>query len=323
MKRQNLTLEEKLEGIPALPGVYQFIDKNDKTIYVGKAKNLRNRIRSYFQSNIESPKTLALIKKVYDFQIIVTDNEVEALVLENNLIKEYKPRYNVNLKDDKTFPYIRVTNEPYPRIFSTRQIINDGSKYFGPFTNVKSMKSSLRTINDIFKIRSCNYFIDEEVIRQKKIKLCLDYHIKKCGGPCEGLVTENEYKEMVNEVIKVLKGKTDQLIVELSKKMKEASNNLNFESAAEIRDKIDRLKLYSSKQKIVTNDFEDRDVIAVASEGKDSACTILNIRSGKLVGKKQLNLKSFPDEEPEQLYSAILKLYYNEHVEIPKEIIIE
>ena len=209
-------LKSKLENLPANPGIYQFLDKSEKVIYVGKAKNLRNRVRSYFHTGITSVKTLALVKKVVDLQLIVTDSEVEALVLENNLIKELKPRYNINLKDDKSFPYIRVTNEPYPQIFPTRNVVKDGSKYFGPYTEVKSMKNSLRLINKIFKIRSCKYFIDDEVIQKKKIKVCLDFHIKKCDGPCEGLISQADYNSMVNQVIKLLKGKTEDLIQELT-----------------------------------------------------------------------------------------------------------
>ncbi len=319
----NKTLEAKIEGIPALPGVYQLLDKNHKVIYVGKAKNLRSRVRSYFGSSVDSPKTLALVKKVEDLELLITDTEVEALVLENNLIKELKPRYNVNLKDDKSFPYIRITNEPFPQIFSTREIIKDGSKYFGPYTDVKNMKSSLRMINQIFRIRSCKYFIDDEVIRQKKVKLCLDYHIKKCDGPCEGLISEEEYKKMVDHVIKVFKGKTDELISELNTDMEKVSANLNFEKAAEIRDKIDRLQVYSSRQKIVSNDFGDRDIISAAIENKDVASTILNIRSGKLVGKKQLKLSAEPDESLEMIYNSIIKFYYSEYVEVPREIVLE
>ena len=317
------SLIEKLESLPALPGVYQFKDENGKIIYVGKGKNLRNRVRSYFHSKVDSPKTLALVKKVKDFQLIVTDSEIEALVLENNLIKKFKPRYNINLKDDKSFPYIRVTNEPFPQIYPTRDIKLDGSKYFGPFTDVKNMKASLRMINQTFKIRSCKYFIDQYVIEKKKVKLCLDYHIKKCDGPCEGLVSESDYKNMVNQVIKVLRGKTDSLIKELQSEMQTHSKNYNFEKAAELRDKIDRLKVYSSKQKIVSTDFEDKDIISAAVEGKDVACTILNIRSGKLVGKRQFKLSAQPEEELENIYSSILKFYYSEYVEIPKEIVLE
>ena len=319
----NSDLEIKLKDLPNKPGVYQFIDKNGMMIYVGKAKNLKNRVRTYFHSSVNSPKTLAMVNKVEDLQMIVTDSEVEALVLENNLIKEFKPRYNVNLKDDKTFPYIRVTNEPYPQIFPTRQVINDGSKYFGPYTDVKNMKASLRMINQIFKIRSCKYFIDDETIAKKKIKVCLDYHIKKCDGPCEGLVTEQDYGNMVNQVVKVLRGKTDDLIKELNEEMERASASLHFEKASELRDRIQQLQVYSSKQKIVTTDFIDRDVISLAYEGKDAALTILNIRGGKLVGKKQLKLSVEGDDEQDKIYSAALKFYYSEYVEVPGEIIIE
>ena len=317
-----ISIEEKLESLPALPGVYQFKDKSGKIIYIGKAKNLRSRVRSYFQSSLDSPKTLALVNKVFDFQLIITDSEVEALVLENNLIKEYKPRYNVNLKDDKSFPYIRVTNEPYPQIYSTREIINDGSKYFGPFTDVKNMKTSLRMINQIFKIRSCKYLINADSIENKKVKLCLDYHIKKCDGPCEGLISETDYQKMVGQVIKLLKGKTNELINELQQEMISLSAKFEFEKAADVRDKISRLKIYSDRQKVVSADFEDKDIISAALEGKDVACTILNIRAGKLVGKKQFQLNS-ADQDLKNVYSAIIKFYYNEYVEIPKEIVIE
>ena len=320
---QNNELKSKLEALPALPGVYQFKDKNDKVIYVGKAKNLRNRVRSYFRTTVDSPKTLALVKKIKDFQLFITDTEVEALVLENNLIKKLKPRYNINLKDDKTFPYIRITNEPFPQVFPTRQIVKDGSKYFGPYTNVKDMKSSLRMMNQIFKIRSCKYFIDSDSIAKKKVKVCLDYHIKKCDGACEGFVTETDYKKMVTNLTTVLKGKSDELIKELQHEMKIASDNFKFEKAAEIRDTIGKLQVYSSKQKIVSNDFGDRDVISVAVESKDVATTILNIREGRLVGRKQLKLSSRPEEQLNQVYSSVVKFYYSEFVEVPKEIILE
>ena len=316
-------LKSKLENLPANPGIYQFLDKSEKVIYVGKAKNLRNRVRSYFHTGITSVKTLALVKKVVDLQLIVTDSEVEALVLENNLIKELKPRYNINLKDDKSFPYIRVTNEPYPQIFPTRNVVKDGSKYFGPYTEVKSMKNSLRLINKIFKIRSCKYFIDDGVIQKKKIKVCLDFHIKKCDGPCEGLISQADYNSMVNQVIKLLKGKTEDLIQELTWQMNKAASELSFEKAAEIRDRIEQLQVYSSKQKIVTNDFTDRDIIGCASEGKDVSATILNVRNGKLVGKRQFNLSAEANEELDQIYSAVIKFYYSEYVELPKEIVLE
>ncbi|MFA8343002.1 MAG: excinuclease ABC subunit UvrC [Rhodothermaceae bacterium] len=319
----NKELETKLQNLPSKPGIYQFFDQKENIIYVGKAKNLKNRVRSYFHSSVDNPKTLIMIKKVVDLQLIVTDSEVEALVLENNLIKELKPRYNILLKDDKTFPYIRITNEPYPRIFTTRQLIKDGSKYFGPYTDVKSLKKSLRMINQIFKIRSCKLNINQESIDQRKFKVCLDFHIKKCDGPCEGLISEEKYNAMVDQAAKLLRGKTDQLISELSEEMMIESTSLNFEKAAELRDKIDQLKVYSEKQKIVTTDALDRDIISIANEDSDVACTILNIRSGKLVGKKNFKLSTNMESALPQLYSSALRFYYNEYVDIPKEIIVE
>ncbi len=208
----NQILETKLKNLPDSPGVYQFLNENGKVIYVGKARNLKNRVRTYFQKNIPSVKTQTLISKTADLEMIITDNEIEALVLENNLIKDLKPRYNVNLKDDKSYPYIKVTNEPFPRIYPTRRIIKDGSRYFGPYTDVKTMKSALRMINQVFKIRSCKLNITDEAIEKRKFRVCLDYHIKKCDGPCEGLISAKDYGEMVDEVTKVLRGKTDDLI---------------------------------------------------------------------------------------------------------------
>ena len=318
-------LQEKLHNLPADPGVYQFINDKGKVIYVGKAKNLRNRVRTYFHSSVDSPKTLALVKKVHDLQLIATSSEVEALMLENTLIKELKPRYNINLKDDKTFPYIRVTNEPYPQIFPTRNVVKDGSKYFGPYTNVSAMRSTLKMINRTFKIRSCKYMIDDESIAKGKVRVCLDFHIKKCEGPCEGLVSQSDYNDMVHEVIKLLKGRTKELIAELETKMGEASINLQYEKAAELRDKIQHLRSYSDKQAVVSTDFGDRDIFAAAVEDKDVAATILNIRDGKLVGKKELNLQAAEGaDEPAAVYYSLLKFYYdNEYVEIPKEIILE
>lgn len=319
----NPNLESKLNNLPNKPGVYQFKNEKGKVIYVGKAINLKNRVKSYFAGGNQSPKTASLISKTVDLDLIVTDNEVEALVLENNLIKQLKPRYNVNLKDDKSYPFIKVTNELFPRIFPTRRVVKDGSKYFGPYTSAGSMKAALRMINQLFKIRSCNLNITEENILKKKFKVCLDYHIKKCDGPCEGLISEKDYGEMVGEVVKLLKGRTDDLIAELKSRMDNYVSKLEFEKAAELRDRIDGLKLISEKQKIVSDDFEDRDIIAVAFEAKDSACSVFNIRNGKLVGKKQLRLSIEEGEDAPNIYAAAVKFYYNDFADIPKEIITE
>ncbi|KAF0152796.1 MAG: excinuclease ABC subunit C [Ignavibacteria bacterium] len=319
----NELLNDKLENLPSLPGIYQFLNEKGKVIYIGKAKNLKNRVRSYFHKCIDTPKTEILVSKIEDLQIIVTNSEIEALVLENNLIKELKPRYNVLLKDDKSFPYIRVTNELFPQIFPTRNIIKDGSRYFGPYTDVKNMRSSLRLITKIFRIRSCKFDITQDAIEKKKIKICLDYHIKKCEGPCEGLVNAERYNSMVNQAVKVFRGKGDELLDELKKLMLEASSRLEFEKAAELRDRLEQLQVYTSKQRVVSADMEDRDIISAAFEGKDVSATILNIRSGKLVGKRQLTLSAEVNESAANIYSAVLKFYYDEFVEVPKEIIIE
>lgn len=319
----NINLEAKIKNLPSDPGVYQFLNEKGRVIYVGKARNLKNRVRSYFHESITSAKTLALVNKINDFELIVTDNEIEALVLENNLIKDLKPRYNINLKDDKSYPFIKVTHEPYPRVYPTRRVVKDGSKYFGPYTNVKDMKSALRMINQIFKIRSCKLNIDQEAIDKKKFKVCLDFHIHKCDGPCEGLISERGYKDMVDEVVKLLKGKTDELIKDLTSKMEIAVEKMEFEKAAEIRDKRDQLNVISARQKIVASDFEDRDVISIAYEGRDSACSIFNIRGGKLTSKKQLKLGIGEGDELTDIYAAALKFYYGEYVEIPKEILLE
>ncbi len=316
-------LETKLKNLPNSPGVYQFFNEKRKVIYVGKARNLKNRVKTYFQSQLDSPKTSALVSKISDLELIVTDTEIEALVLENNLIKKFKPRYNINLKDDKSFPFIKVTNEPFPRVFPTRRVIRDGSKYYGPYTSVKDMKSALRLINQTFRIRSCRLDITEEAVKNKKFKVCLDYHIKKCDGPCEGLISRIHYNEMVGQVVKVLKGKTDDLIEELKTKMNKSVEDLNYEQAAELRDKIVQLQIFSSKQKVVSDDFIDRDVFAIAYEGKEASCSILNIRNGKLVGKKQLRLSVETGNELNDIYYATIKFYFNEPTDIPKEVVTE
>jgi excinuclease ABC subunit C len=319
----NDKLGSLLKNLPDSPGVYQFKDDKGKVIYVGKAKNLKHRVKSYFQGNSDSAKTQAMVNKINDLDLILTDSEVEALILENNLIKENKPRYNINLKDDKSYPFITVTKELFPRVYATRRVIRDGSKYFGPYTSVKALRSSLRMINQIFKIRSCQLDITQRNIERKKFKVCLDYHIKKCDGPCEGLISEIEYNEMVNEVVKLLKGRTDELIRDLKAKMEIAVQKLEYEKAAEYRDKINQLEVISSKQKIVSEDFEDRDVISVAYEGKECACSVFNVRNGKLVGKKQLRLSITENSSASEIYSSAIKFYYNDYVEIPKEIVVE
>ncbi len=323
MADEDLTLSEKLEGLPTGPGVYQHRDPDGKVLYVGKAKNLRNRVRQYFQKSRSLDSRLEqMLAKATDLEIIVTDSEVEALILEANLIKKLKPRYNVNLKDDKSYPYIVVTNEPYPRVFVTRRIIKDGSRYFGPYTDVKNIRGALKSIRDIFLIRSCNYLINEETIRRRKYKICLDYHIKKCEGPCEGLVSEEKYNAMIHQIETLLRGKTDSLISTLSGEMEKAAEALRFEEAALLRDRIKGLQAYSEKQKASDLDATDRDIIAFAAEGDDACGVIFRLREGKLIGRQHYYMSGV-DQKPEtEILEALLQQYYLESEDIPEELLL-
>jgi excinuclease ABC subunit C len=323
MADEDLTLPEKLEGLPTGPGVYQHRDTDGKVLYVGKAKNLRNRVRQYFQKSRSLDSRLEqMLAKATDLEIIVTDSEVEALILEANLIKKLKPRYNVNLKDDKSYPYIVVTNEPYPRVFVTRRIIKDGSRYFGPYTDVKNIRAALKSIRDIFPIRSCNYLIDEEAIRRRKYKICLDYHIKKCEGPCEGLVSEEKYNAMIHQIETLLRGKTDSLISTLTGEMETAATALRFEEAALLRDRIKGLRAYGEKQKASDLDATDRDIIAFAAEGDDACGVIFRLREGKLIGRQHYYMNGV-DQKPEtEVLEALLEQYYLESEDIPEELLL-
>ncbi len=320
---EEVSLPEKLEHLPAGPGVYQHKDVDGKVLYVGKAKNLRNRVRQYFQkSRTVDPRIDRMLARATDLEIIVTDSEVEALILESNLIKKLKPRYNVNLKDDKSYPYIVITNEPYPRVFITRQVRRDGSRYFGPYTDVKNVRSALKAIRDIFMIRSCNFFIDDDAIRKKKFKVCLDYHIKKCGGPCEGLVSQGQYNAMVDQVAALLQGKTETLIGAVRAEMEALANATKFEEAAVLRDRILGLQAYSERQKAVDLDATDRDIVAFAADGDDACGVIFKLRDGKMVGRQHYYIGNV-DQKPEtEILQALLQQYYLEADFIPKEVLL-
>jgi excinuclease ABC subunit C len=319
----NESLKSKLENLPANPGVYQFKDASGKVIYVGKAKILKNRVRQYFHSTPSYGRIPMMVSKINDLEIITTDNEVEALILEFNLIKELKPRYNVNLKDDKSYPYIVITKEPFPRVFPTRQKRTDGSKYFGPYTDVKNMRYALKTIRDIFMIRSCYFNLTKETIENKKYKICLDYHIHKCEGPCEGLVSREDYNEMIDEVAKLLNGKTTSLIKELTTRMDELSAAMQFEKAAKLRDKIDAISVYSSKQKMVGDEIIDRDIFAVETEDNDGCGMILKIRDGKVIGKSHFYLSNVLEKEEDELIENLVINYYSKSDFIPDEIFLQ
>jgi excinuclease ABC subunit C len=315
------SLEEKLENLPTAPGVYQHKDAEGKILYVGKAKNLRNRVRQYFQKGRPVEARIdRMLAKATDIDIIVTDSEVEALILEANLIKKFKPRYNVNLKDDKSYPYIVITHEPFPRVFVTRRIIRDGSRYFGPYTDVKNIRSALKTVRDIFMIRSCNYFIDDESIKKRKIKVCLDYHIKKCEGPCEGLVSQAKYNAMIDQVAQLLQGKTETLIQLLQEEMQRLANEMKFEEAATLRDRIKGLQAYTEKQSAVNLDNIDRDIFAFAAEADDACGVIFKIRDGKMIGRQHYYMSTVEGKPESEILETLLQQYYLEADYIPKEI---
>lgn len=316
-----VSLDEKLESLPTKPGVYQFKDSTGRILYIGKAINLRNRVRQYFQkSRASEPRLDAMISKINDVEIIVTDSEIEALILEATLIKKFKPRYNVDLKDDKSYPYIVITNEPFPRVFVTRRIIRDGSRYIGPFTDVKNMRASLKMIREIFKVRSCNYFIDDEVIRKRKIRVCLDYHIKKCDGPCEGLISREKYNEMIRQVTQVLKGKTASLVTSLKEQMEKSAEELRFEEAAELRDKINQLRVYNERQKVVDAELTDRDLFAIAVEGDDACGVIFKVRDGKIIGRQHKYMSGVEGKAESEIVEQLVERYYLEEEDIPEEV---
>lgn len=316
-------LENKINNLPKSPGVYLYKNKNGKVIYVGKAVNLRNRVKSYFQSNKpQDAKTVALVKNVFDVEYIVTDTEAEALILEDTLIKKYKPRYNIMLRDDKTYPFIRITNEDYPRIFSTRRVVRDGSKYFGPYADVKSMKRLIKLVRSIFKLRSCKLKLNDEAIKQGKFKICLDYQIGKCYGPCEGLISRNEYLENVKNAISFINGKTRAVEQELLSKMEQAAEELRFEQAAYYRNQYLTLKEYTEHQKIVTTELIDRDVFGFASEDNYACVLVFNIREGKLIGKRHFVMKNNIDSSFQDILQAGIERLYLETEFIPDEILL-
>jgi excinuclease ABC subunit C len=316
-------VRRKLESLPASPGIYQFKDKQGSLLYIGKAQSIRNRVRQYFQNRPSgSPRLDVMISKIHDLEIILTDSDVEALILEANLVKQYSPRYNVRLKDDKSFPYIVVTKEPYPRVFVTRRIKRDGSKYFGPYTDVKTMRYALKTIRDVFRIRSCNYYIDDEFIRQKKARICLDYHIKKCDGPCEGLVSQKTYNRMIEQVGELLKGRTKKLQNHFEEEMQRLAEELRYEEAAEYRDKIKALQVYSEHQKVEGTEDIERDVFVVAAKDDDACGVVFKIREGKIIGRQHFYFDNVEGKPESEILEKLIETFYLGDVYIPAEIMV-
>ena len=321
-----MDIQQKLSQIPKSPGVYFFRDGKGEIIYIGKAKVLKNRVRSYFNSpKGKDPKTLVMVKNIADLEWLVMRSEVEALLTEANLIKEHKPRYNVFLKDDKTFPYIRITNEPYPRVEIIRQknLTKDDHNYFGPYTDAGYLREILRVIHKIFPLRTCTYLIDDNTIQAGKIKICLDYHIKRCDGPCEGLVTEKEYGDMINQIKGFLKGQNGEIKSYLQTQMDSSSKNMKYEEAARYRDQLNAVIQFTRKQKKASQDFKDRDVVAVSAENSYGVGVVMRIRNGHIMGREKFNLKVHdPDSHATNLSQFMLQ-YYSSTIDVPEEVLVE
>jgi excinuclease ABC subunit C len=308
-------VEEKLKLLPDSPGVYIMKDAHGKIIYVGKAVILKNRVRQYFQSGKNhSPKVRAMVSKIEDFETILTGSEVEALILECNLIKKHRPRYNISLKDDKTYPYVKVTlQEDYPRALITRRILKDGARYFGPYTNVGAVHESLRLLRRLFPLRSCK--------RMDAERPCLEYHIKRCLAPCTGLVDKAEYALMIHEVCLFLEGRTDVVEENLEGQMLAAAENLNFELAARLRDQLRAVRKISEKQNIVTGSG-DQDVIGMARSEFGVCVQVFFVRAGKMVGREHFLLSGGEEEDDAAVLTAFIKQYYNQAVFVPREILL-
>jgi excinuclease ABC subunit C len=314
-------LLEKLSSVPTVPGIYIYRNANGTIIYIGKAKNLRNRVRSYFQQGRPvDAKTKAMIGKITDLETIIVDSEAEALILEDTLVKKHKPRYNILLRDDKSYPYVRVTKEEYPRVFPTRNIIRDGSKYYGPFTDVRHLKRVMKVIRSLFRLRSCDYKIDQDTIEKKKYKICLDYHIDKCEGPCEGLISKDDYNQNVQNAVRILNGKTREFEKQLLDQMEQLSEEMKFEEAAVIKSQYLILREYLSHQKLVSADLIDRDVFGM-SRIEGSACTLVfKIRDGKMTGRRHFIIPKAEGQSDERIMQSSVEKWYLETEFIPREV---
>lgn len=314
--------QEELKKLPHCPGVYIMHDANDNIIYVGKAINLHNRVRSYFRKNIgRGPQIDKMVTLIARFEYIVTDSELEALVLENNLIKEHRPKYNTMLKDDKTYPYIKVTvSEDYPRVLFCRQMKKDRSRYFGPYTSAGAVKDTIELINKLFCLRTCNRNLSKEVGGERA---CLNYHIGQCLAPCQGKITREEYQEQVKGALAFLNGNYQDTLKELEQKMQRASENLEFEEAIRYRDLYNSVKQIASKQKMEESDGEDKDIIALACDDRDAVVQVFFVRGGKLIGREHFYMTHVSETPKKQILLDFVKQFYAGTPFIPRELILQ
>lgn len=314
-------IQEELKKLPGKPGVYLMHDADDTIIYVGKAISLKNRVRQYFQtSRNKGPKIERMVTHIARFEYIVTDSELEALVLECNLIKEHRPKYNTMLKDDKAYPYIKVTvNEDFPRILFSNQMKKDKAKYFGPYTSAGAVKDTIELLRKLYDIRSCNKSLPKEIGKDRP---CLYYHIHQCKAPCQGYISKEEYGEQIKKAISFLNGNYNDIIKELTGKMTEAAEEMRFEQAAEYRDLIDSVRRIGERQKITNSDGEDKDVIALAMDKEDAVAQVFFIRNGKLIGREHYYLRIGEEEQKSEVLLTFMKQFYSGTPFIPREIMI-
>lgn len=317
-----INIEEKLKLLPDKPGVYIMKDSSGKIIYVGKAVILKNRVRQYFQNQSNQlPKVRTMVKHVADFEYIVTDTELEALILECNLIKKHKPKYNILLKDDKNYPYIKITvNEDYPRIVFTRRVEMDGAKYFGPYSSAFAVRETIKLLRHMFPLRSCNRNIERDMGKGRE---CLYYHIGLCSAPCAGRITKEEYRKLTDDALMFLEGKRDVLLKKLKEEMEKAAENMEFEKAAKLRDQIYGIEKTSEKQKIVSASLEDQDVISMARSAEDACIQVFFIRDGKVSGREHYFMKNTDDMDRSDIMASFIKQFYDSAPYVPKEIILD
>ncbi|MGB8704371.1 MAG: excinuclease ABC subunit UvrC [Gillisia sp.] len=294
-------LKVQLQTLPSSPGVYQYFDKNGKILYVGKAKNLKKRVTSYFTKKHDNHRTSVMVKKIVEIRHIVVDSETDALLLENNLIKKHQPRFNVMLKDDKTYPWICIKNERFPRVFPTRRLIKDGSEYYGPFTNFKTVNTLLDLIKGLYQLRTCNYDLSEEKIRNGKYKVCLEYHLGNCKGPCEALQSEKEYHQNIDAIRQIVKGNFKDSLQQFRRQMKEHAENMEFEDAQRIKEKIHVLENYQSKSTVVNPRINNVDVFSIVSDEGYGYVNFLQISHGAIIRSHTIEMKKKLDESDKEL----------------------
>ena len=312
-------IEEELKKLPAQPGVYLMHDAKDEIIYVGKAVSLKNRVRQYFQSSRnKTAKIEQMVSRIARFEYIVTDSELEALVLECNLIKEHQPRYNTMLKDDKAYPYIKVTvGEDFPRVQFSRTMKKDKNKYFGPYTSAGAVKDTIDLIHKLYRIRTCSRVLPRDIGKERP---CLNYHIKQCDAPCQGYINQEQYGENIAQALEFLSGRYDKLLTVLEEKMQAASDAMEFEKAIEYRDLLESVKKVAQKQKITSSSMEDRDIIAMARDDREAVVQVFFVREGKLIGRDHFRMRVATAENTGQVLGSFVKQFYAGTPFLPKEL---